>query len=79
MLGHRVEVSDKMPKIGADAKAVFYGDPSGLFVNVREDNSVNVLREKYITQHVIGVNIWFECDSKIVEKQKLAVLKMASA
>lgn len=79
LLGHRVEVSDKMPKMGAGAKAVFYGDPSGLYVNVRENNSVNVLREKYITQHVIGVNIWFECDSKIVEKQKLAILKMADA
>ena len=79
MLGHRVEVSDRMPKMAAGAKAIFYGDPSGLYVNVREDNSVNVLREKYITQHAIGVNIWFECDSKIVEKQKLAVLKMKAA
>ena len=79
LLGHEVKVSDRMPKMAAGAKAIFYGDPSGLYVNVREDNSVNVLREKYITQHAIGVNIWFECDSKIVEKQKLAVLKMKAA
>lgn len=79
ILNKEVFVSDKMPKIGADSKCVFYGDPSGLYVNMREQISTQILREKYATMHAIGVNMWFECDSKIVEKQKLAVLKCAAS
>lgn len=79
ILNKEVFVSDKMPKIGAGSKCVFYGDPSGLYVNMREQISTQILREKYATMHAIGVNMWFECDSKIVEKQKLAVLKCAAS
>lgn len=77
ILNKEVFLSDQMPKIGAGNKCVFYGDPSGLYVNMREQISTQVLREKYATMHAIGVNMWFECDSKIVEKQKLAVVKCA--
>ena len=79
LLGKPVIISDKMPKIGAGKKAVFYGDPSGLFVNIVEDMSVTVLREKYHTMHAIGIDLWAEMDSKIVEPQKLAVLQMKNS
>lgn len=79
ILSKPVYISDKMPKMEAGKAAIFYGDPSGLYLNDRESNSVIILREKYATEHAVGVNLWFECDSKIVEKQKLAVLKMKSA
>lgn len=79
ILSKPVFTSDQMPKMEAGNKAVFYGDPKGLYVNIREDDSIVILREKYATQHAIGVNLWFECDSKIVEKQKLSVLKMKNA
>ena len=72
-------LSDNMPKLAAGASAVLYGDYSGLSVNLREDISIQVLREKYATQHAIGVVAWFEFDSKVTDNQKLAVLKMKAS
>jgi len=79
LLGKPVYVSDNMDDMAASKKAILYGDYSGLSVNLREDISIEVLREKYATQHAIGVVAWFEFDSKITDAQKLAVLTMHSA
>lgn len=79
LLGKPVYLSDNMPKIAAGAKAILYGDYSGLSVNIRENISIQVLREKYATQHATGVVAWFEFDSKVTDNQKLAVLVMKSA
>ena len=79
LLGKPVYLSDNMPEAAASAKAVLYGDYSGLSVNFRENISVEVLREKYATQHAVGVVSWFEFDSKVTDSQKLAVLAMKSA
>ena len=76
LLGKPVFVSDNMPTIKADAKAVLYGDLSGLSVNMRENVQIQVLQEKYATQHAVGIVAWFEFDSKITDAQKLAVLAM---
>ena len=76
LLGKPVFLSDNMPAIAAGAKTVLYGDCSGLSVNFRENISIQVLREKYATQHAIGVVSWFEFDSKVTDNQKLAVLTM---
>lgn len=74
LLGKPVFLSDNMADIAASAKTVLYGDCSGLSVNFRENISIEVLREKYATQHAIGVVSWFEFDSKVTDNQKLAVL-----
>ena len=74
VLGKPVYISDNMPEIQAGAKSIFYGDYSGLAVNIRENISLEVLREKYATQHALGIVAWFEFDSKITDEQKLAVL-----
>lgn len=79
LLGKPVYISDNMPAMAAGAKAILYGDYSGLSVNMRENISIEVLREKYATQHAIGVNAWFEFDSKVTDSQKLAVLTMKSS
>lgn len=79
LLGKPVYLSDNMPKIAASKKAILYGDYSGLSVNFREDISVEVLREKYATQHAIGVISWFEFDSKVTDHQKLAALAMKAS
>ena len=76
LLGKPVYISDNMPAMAAGAKAILYGDYSGLSVNMRENISIEVLRENYATQHAIGVNAWFEFDSKVTDSQKLAVLTM---
>jgi len=76
LLGKPVFLSDNMPAAAAGAKAVLYGDCSGLSVNFRENISIEVLREVYAAQHAIGVVSWFEFDSKVTDNQKLAVLTM---
>lgn len=76
LLGKPVYISDNMPIIAVGAKAVLYGDYSGLSINMRENISIQVLREKYATQHAIGVVAWLETDSKVTDNQKLAILVM---
>lgn len=77
VLGKPVFVSDNMPKIATGAKTVLYGDMSGLSVKIAEQLEIEVLREKYATQHAIGVVAWMEVDSKVTDSQRMAVLKMA--
>ena len=78
LLGKPVYLSDNMPKIGSGKKAILYGDYAGLSVNFRENISVQVLREKYATQHANGVVAWFEFDSKVTDSQRLATLTMST-
>ena len=79
ILGKDVYCSDAMPKMAAKATAVYYGDFSGLAVKVAEDANIEVLREKYATQHAVGVVAWMEIDTKVEDSQKIAKLTMASA
>lgn len=79
LLGKSVYVSENMPTMAANAKAIAYGDMSGLYVKFTGTVEVKVLREKYADEHAIGVLGWVEADSKIVEPQKIAVLTMAAA
>ena len=79
ILGKPVYTTDQAPAMAANANAIFYLNPAaGLAVKLVED-SVQVLREKYATQHAIGVVAWVEADAKIQNQQAVAVLKMAGA
>lgn len=78
LLGKPVYVSDNMPEMAANAKAIYYGDFSGLATKFGEDMTIEVLREKYATQHAVGVVGWVEFDAKVEDPQKIAVLTMAS-
>ena len=77
LLGKPVYVTDNMSDIEAGATAIYYGDMSGLATKFSEDMNIQVLREKYATQHAIGVVGWLEFDSKVEDAQKIAKLKMA--
>ena len=79
LLGKPVYVTDNMEDMGAGKTAIYYGDMSGLASKFSENMSIEVLREKYATQHAIGVVGWLEVDAKIQEQQKIAKLVMASA
>ena len=79
LLGKPVYLSDNMDEIGGNKLAVLYGDYSGLSVNFREDIGIEILREAYHTQHAIGIDCWFEFDSRITDEQKLAVLKIKAS
>lgn len=79
LLGKDVYCSDAMPKMEAGTVPIYYGDFSGLAVKVAEDANIEVLREKYATQHAIGVVAWMEIDTKLEDEQKISQLKMAAA
>ena len=78
LLGKPVYVTDNMPDMASGATAIYYGDMSGLATKFSEDMNIEVLREKYATQHAIGVVGWLEFDSKVEDAQKIAALKMAT-
>ena len=79
LLGKPVYVSDNMPTMGAGKTVIYYGDMTGLATKFSEDINIEVLREKYATQHAYGVVGWLEFDSKIEDPQKIAAIKMAGS
>lgn len=79
LLGKPVYVSDNMPEMEAGKIAVYYGDMSGLATKFSEDINIEVLREKYATQHAYGIVGWLEFDSKIENPQKIAAIQMAGS
>ena len=48
-------------------------------MKLSEEVSIEVLREKFVTQHAVGVVGWIEIDSKVENAQKISKLVMASA
>jgi HK97 family phage major capsid protein len=79
ILGYPVEVSDNMDEIGSGKDVAFFGDFSGLALKQRADAlELQVLREKYATEHAIGVCAWLEFDAKVEHKQKIAKLTMGA-
>ena len=78
VLGYPVEVSDNMPEIASGANVIYFGDFSGLALKQKDDAlEMLVLREKYATQHAVGINAWLEFDAKVENAQKIAKLTMA--
>ncbi len=77
LLGKPIYVSDNMPNMSAGKNAIYYGDMKGLATKFSEDINIQVLREKYATQHAIGVVGWLEFDSAVEDAQKIVAVKMA--
>lgn len=78
LLGKDVYTSDNVAAMAAGKTAVCYGDLSGLALKISEDLNIQVLREKYATQHAIGVVGWMAADAKVEHTQKLSKLVMAA-
>lgn len=76
ILGKPVYTSDQCPTIAEDANVIFYINPSQALAVKMVEESVAILREKYATQHALGVVEWIEMDAKIQNQQAVAVLKM---
>ncbi len=81
LLGKDVYTTDTMDEIGSEKTVIYYGDMTGLACKVSEEVSIEVLREKYATQHAIGVVGWVALDAKVEDTQKIAklVCKKATA
>lgn len=78
LLGKPVYVSDNMPNIAANAKAIIYGDMRGLATKFSEEMNIEVLREKYATMHAVGCVAWIDFDCRVEQQQAISVLKMAA-
>jgi len=76
LLGKPVYVSDNMDDIAAGKTVIYYGDMSGLAVKISEEMNIEVLREKFATQHAVGIVGWLEMDAKVENAQKIAKLVM---
>lgn len=79
LLGKRVYFTQSCNEPEAGKKAIFYGDMSGLYLKLAQNIELQILYEKYATQHALGVVGYVECDSKIVEAQKIVALQMKAA
>lgn len=80
IMGADVYCSDNMPALGTASKpVVLYGDFSGLAVKEGEKTEIQVLTERFATQHAIGVVAWGELDAKVEDTQKIAVAVAGSA
>lgn len=80
LLGKPVYVTDNLPTTTTATSGdeiIYYGDFSGLAVKTGERAEIDVLREKYATQHAIGINTWFEIDSRVENTQKIAALALS--
>lgn len=74
LLGADVYCSDNMSALGEEGNhVVMYGDFSGLAVKEGEKTEIQVLTERFATQHAVGVVAWGEIDAKVEDTQKIAV------
>ena len=76
VLGYPVYVSDNMPNIEAGKKPIIFGNFSGLALKTTKELEIQVLREKYATQHATGVVAWLQADIRVEHYQKLATLSI---
>lgn len=74
LFGKPVYASENMDDVATGKNAIIYGDLSGLGVKLSEEMEIEVLREKFATQHAVGVVAWMEFDAKVENAQKLAKL-----
>ena len=74
LLGKPVFCSENVTALGTASKPVIiYGDISGLAIKEAETMDIQVLLEKFATQHAIGVCGYSEIDAKVENTQKIAV------
>ena len=74
VLGYPVYVSDNKEGIAEGKSPITFGNFSGIALKTSKSLEIQVLREKYATQHATGVVAWLECDAKIEHLQKLSKL-----
>lgn len=78
LLGRPVYESDNMPKIATGKKVAVFADLMGYATKICGENAeIQTLTERFYTQYVVGVAGYIEMDGKILDQQRIAVLKMA--
>jgi HK97 family phage major capsid protein len=78
LLGKPVFPSENAPAtFTTGQKVLAYADLSGLYVKVAQNVETQILNELYAVSHATGVVGYVEADSRVVEDQKVAILKLA--
>lgn len=78
LLGRPVFESDNMPEVATKKAVVVFADLMGYATKISGDSAeITILQERFATQYAIGVAGYVEVDGKIVDQQRIAVLKMA--
>jgi len=76
LLGKPVYITESCNVVTPGEHAVYYGDMSGLYTKLTKNVELQILNEKYATQHAVGCVGYVELDSKIVEPQKIVALSI---
>lgn len=79
ILGYPVYVSDNMPGIEAGKRPIIFGNFSGVALKMTKNLEIQVLREKYATEHATGIVGWIEVDARIEHHQKLSALDIKAS
>lgn len=74
LLGKPVYVTDQCDALAAGKNSVWYINPAQALASKTVEDSLQVLNEKYATQHAIGLVAWLELDIKIQNQQAVACL-----
>lgn len=78
LLGRPVFESDNMPEVATKKAAVVFADLMGYATKISGDSAeITILQERFATQYAVGVAGYVEVDGKIVDQQRIEVLKMA--
>lgn len=78
LLGAPILISDNAPNTMTTGKKVLsYGDYSGLYCKLAQNIEIAILNELYATSHATGVVGYIEFDARVIEDQKISVLKLA--
>ena len=73
LLGKQVCLSENMPVLGANAKAIFYGNLEGLTIKFAQEVQLKVLQERFADQYATGVIGYVEIDAVVSDAQALSV------
>lgn len=76
LLGKPVYITESADEVETGKKAVFYGDYKGLALKLAQNIEIQILMEKFATQHAIGVVGYIEVDSKMTDHQKIVALEI---
>ena len=76
LLNKPVYITESADEVATGNKPLFYGDYKGLALKLAQNVEIQILMEKFATQHAIGVVGYIEADSKMVDHQKIAALKI---
>lgn len=76
LLNKPVYITESADEVATGNKPLFYGDYKGLALKLAQNVEIQILMEKFATQHAIGVVGYIEADSKMVDHQKIAALEI---